>query len=624
MMGELTNHLWQSTVFAVAAGFLILAFRRSRAQVRYWVWFAASVKFLVPFWLLISLGSRLEMTPSTPRDAGHRMRQTVSDTMLQWSQPFPAVPRSAPFAPRRTDWMPLAMFGLWAGGIVCVALIRYRGWRRIRAAVRASSTVELPGVRAEARSSTALIEPGVVGIFRPLLLLPDGILENLTPGQLDFVIAHELCHARRRDNLTAAIHMVVEAVFWFHPLVWWIGARMVEERERACDEEVLRSGGDPQVYAESIVKVCRSYLESPVYCVSGVTGADLKKRMGLILSGWAPGSLSVAHKTVLAAAGVLALALPVIVGVLDAPVVRAQSSNAPRFAVAFINSCNEASTVPGGRGGGGRSGAGGGPLTSISAPVDSQGNFLVPQLPLSTNFNAGCQTVASLVHLAYGLFPDGAFNLPAFWPDTIPIEGGPAWVSSAKYRIDATAVVPATGDMLQGPMLQGLLGDRFRLKIHRETRNVPGYELVVASGGLRMPAFQGTCIPVHWDQFFAAAARVRFTGRVVEPAFKDFSRYCSSIGGGSSTVAVDADGTSIDEFVEIFLHMKGPVVNKTGLKGLFNIHLEFVPEQAGAATPPPGPSIFTALEEQLGLKLQPATVREEFLVIDSVEKPVEN
>ena len=52
----------------------------------------------------------------------------------------------------------------------------------------------------------------------------------------------------RRDNLAAAIHMVVEAIFWFHPLVWWIGARLVEERERACDEEVLRLGNEPTVY----------------------------------------------------------------------------------------------------------------------------------------------------------------------------------------------------------------------------------------------------------------------------------------------------------------------------------------------------------------------------------------
>ena len=103
-----------------------------------------------------------------------------------------------------------------------------------------------------------------------------GIIERLTPTQLEAVLAHELTHVWRRDNLTAAMHMIVEAVFWFHPLVWWIGARLVEERERACDEEVLRLGNEAQVYAESILKVCQFYIESPLACVSGVTGSDLR------------------------------------------------------------------------------------------------------------------------------------------------------------------------------------------------------------------------------------------------------------------------------------------------------------------------------------------------------------
>ena len=59
---------------------------------------------------------------------------------------------------------------------------------------------------------------------------------------------------RRHDNLTAAIHMVVEALFWFHPMIWWIGSRMVLERERACDEATVQLIGKPDVYAESLLK----------------------------------------------------------------------------------------------------------------------------------------------------------------------------------------------------------------------------------------------------------------------------------------------------------------------------------------------------------------------------------
>ena len=69
MIGELTNHLWQSTWFAVAAGLLTAAFRKNRAQVRHWLWFSASFKFLLPFALLVTLGSHLQWAPAAQKIA---------------------------------------------------------------------------------------------------------------------------------------------------------------------------------------------------------------------------------------------------------------------------------------------------------------------------------------------------------------------------------------------------------------------------------------------------------------------------------------------------------------------------------------------------------------------------
>src|SRR5207344_3430270 len=110
---------------------------------------------------------------------------------------------------------------LWAFGSFCVALMRTRSWSRIRAAVLVSAPIEIAAM-IRVRSSATLLEPGVVGFIRPVLLLPEGILKQLTPSQLEAVLAHEQCHVRRRDNLTSAFHMLVEALFWFHPAVWWI------------------------------------------------------------------------------------------------------------------------------------------------------------------------------------------------------------------------------------------------------------------------------------------------------------------------------------------------------------------------------------------------------------------
>src|SRR5258708_18434249 len=260
MIAELVNHLWQSTLFALAAWLLTIAFRKNRAPVRYWLWLSASFKFLVPFSLLMSLGSHLEWAAPAKKTAAPAVLLAIKRV----TQASPETESFASSAAGTPDGVPIAIalivIGLWACGFSGVVLIRFRGWRRIRAAVRSSAPIDIPAT-VEVRSSPGLLEPGVVGLFRPILLLPAGIVERLTPSQLEALLAHELCHVRRRDNLTSAIHMIVEAVFWFHPLVWWIGARLVEERERACDESVLRLGNEPHDYAEAILNVCKLYIE---------------------------------------------------------------------------------------------------------------------------------------------------------------------------------------------------------------------------------------------------------------------------------------------------------------------------------------------------------------------------
>ena len=158
---------------------------------------------------------------------------------------------------------------------------------RARVAVRASTpfaaaTPVPAGI--EIRTAPTVLEPGVVGLRRPVILLPEGIDSYLTADQFAAVVAHEVCHVRRRDNLTAAVHMAVEALFWFHPMVWWIGARLVATREQACDEHVVAETTEPIAYAEGIASVCRRYVEAPLMSVAGVGGANVKARIDSILA----------------------------------------------------------------------------------------------------------------------------------------------------------------------------------------------------------------------------------------------------------------------------------------------------------------------------------------------------
>jgi bla regulator protein blaR1 len=609
----LANHLWQSTLFAAVAGLMTLALRRNRAQTRYWLWLAASVKFLIPFSVLVDMGSHFG------RHTAPAMTQSVLPFVIeQVTQPFAApvtLPTmSAAAQPSLASWIPAVLCVLWAIGLVTLASSWWMRWRSLRAALRTASPLHLAigasknhrrqdRPRYQVLTSPAFAEPGVFGIRRPVLLLPSGITNCLTPPQLEAILAHELCHVRRRDNLASAIHMAVEAVFWFHPLVWWLGARLMEERERACDEEVLVLGSEPQVYAEGILKICELYLASPLPCVSGVTGANLKKRIEEIMTNRAALRLNFAKKVALVTAGVTALAAPVIVGFLNAPAILAQSPQAaqsvavarPAFEVASVKPCKD--------------GASGGRAGGSSSPG---------------RLNVNCQTVKGLIITAYVLFADGQHQ-PSSSLKLLPVEGGPAWINSDRYDADAKAEGPASPEMMQGPMLQTLLEDRFKLKIHRETREIPVYALAVAKSGLKLQRAEGgSCTP----RDLTKSPQPR-----PQPGQRPFCGSARLAARKGPNFTWEMHAMSLDEFSKwLNLGLDRLVIDKTGITERFDFRLEFASDETtpgllpggGDSGDPPGPSIFTALQQQLGLKLEPAKGPGGLLAIDHVERPSGN
>jgi beta-lactamase regulating signal transducer with metallopeptidase domain len=310
MIPVLLDHLWQSTLFAVAAGALTLLFRTHGAGVRHGLWFAASLKFLVPFSLLAAVGAYL-------RPSVEPVMPALLFALRPAARPFTAaVPLLAPSggAVDLTPWL----LGLWALGFAVVSVVWLLRWSRLRAGVAAATRLPVAAAPVPVRSSALLLEPGLVGIWKPVLLLPEGIAARLSADEMQAILAHELCHLRRHDNLTAAIHMLVEALFWFYPPVWWLGARLIAERERACDESVLAAGNDPQTYAQGILKVCRFYLSSPLACAAGVSGADLNQRMETIMENRFVVRLNRMQKLLLGAAGAAILAAPVLTGLASA------------------------------------------------------------------------------------------------------------------------------------------------------------------------------------------------------------------------------------------------------------------------------------------------------------------
>ncbi len=329
MLTEIGNHLWQSTLVAAALAALATVLRADGAHVRYWLWWAASVKFLVPFSLLTALGSALGA-------AGAPQLELAGD----WSAALGVL--AAPLTEgAEPSLLSRALLAVWALGFATVAVSWAARARTLRALLRAAEQSAAPRPTAhgpEIRTSQALGEPALVGVLRPVLLLPRDIEDHLTASQLDAVLEHELAHWRRRDNLTAATHMLVEAVFWFHPLVWWIGARLVEERERACDEAVVRAGHDARIYAEGILNVCERYVASTLKCAAGISGADLKRRVVEIARYRSMSQLSLQKKVFLGTFALGTLLVPIIFGAAaqgdePRPVVRIQP-NYPDAALA--------------------------------------------------------------------------------------------------------------------------------------------------------------------------------------------------------------------------------------------------------------------------------------------------
>ncbi len=564
-LSPLANHLWQSTLFAAVVLLLALALRKNHAQARYWLWLTASVKFLVPFSLLVSAGSQVEW-----RDAP-AVATPLTMAVEQISQPFAFTGlgmTSSPIPAESTNYVPALLVAAWFGGFACLLWSWFQRWRRIQRALQVASPLSI-NAPVPIMSSPTVIEPGVFGIFKPVLLLPHGIFSRLTAEQLNAILAHEMCHIRRRDNLAAALHMFVEAIFWFHPLVWWIGSRLIDERERACDEEVLRLGSEPQVYAEGILNVCKFYLESPLPCASGVTGSDLKKRIEAIMTNRIAHRLTTARKVLLASAAITAIVGPLVFGIIHA-----QTQDSLKFEVVSVK----------------------------PADPDAQGARI--QLAPGGGMNMVNASVKQLITFAYDVRES-------------QVIGGPNWLESQRYDIIAKAP-PSDGpsdprqmtndqrEILQRQLrerVRNLLAERFQLTIHRETKEVPIYALLLGKNGSKIQ-------PAKEQQGFRHGMQLR-RGQM------------------------NAEGASLQMLTNALSNVTGrPVIDRTGLQGNFDFKLEWTPESAaltpGASGEPSsqvdlsGPTIFTAVQDQLGLKLESQKGPVEMIVIDRLEKASAN
>jgi bla regulator protein blaR1 len=561
MTHELLNHLWQSTVFAVAVGLLTLLFRKNGAHTRYWLWFAASSKFLVPFSVLSELGTYLSWrsAPATVPLVLGDFARPFSGAAGASAIPAAAAPVSAVHGVG-VNWL-LVVLGVWACGTIAIGARWMVRWLRLRAEVRKAAPLEL-NAPIQVKSSGTSIEPGVVGLFRPVLLLPEGICERLTPSQMKTILAHEMCHVRRRDNLTAAIHMLVEAVFWFHPLVWWIGRQMIVEREAACDEAVLAQSGDREGYAEALLTVCKFYVESPLDSAAGVAGADLKKRIGRIMTPRATHKLTAAKKVVLGAIATATVVAPVLIASFFATPSRA--ARQAREADASFQDVSIEAAQPEAMG------------YTIGVSPDT---FAVQNYSLR-------QVIA---------WANGTESALVVGPDSL----------DAKYNIVAKASAPFPGvsgnEQVNAarPMVRNMLADQFQLQTHRGTQSISGTYMLTSGGtdSLPRPAWVGEPGPGMNQGLTSISGTNLAMHEFVELLSWRLGHAIIDQTGLIATYDFNVDwGTGANP----------------------------APDAAGAAAPMshPAPDVLAnALQVQMGLTLQPTTAPVEVLIVDHAASP---
>jgi len=307
---------------------------------------------------------------------------------------------------------------------------------------------------------------------------------------------------------------------------------------------------------------------------------------------------------------------------IQSAVTPAQPVKSPAWEVVSIRPCDDSDGAGRGREGGG-------------------GNNGQPQQFDPERMILRCMSVINLIQSAYLEYaPDVLASnrgIAGYAVHSVNIEGGPGisnpyngWTASERYTIEAKADKPADRDTMRGAMLQTILEDRFKVKIRRETREVPLLALTVAKGGPKMPLHQeGSC--VH-----------RVPGEGLGATPPPGGRFCALVGGGGpiSERTITAEGLTVEEFMKAFLYPIGyqegkPLIDKTGLTSKYDFKVHYglstqeIPNAAARTGRPEsdfetGPTIIEALQDQLGLKLEATKGPWERLVLDHVERPSPN
>ncbi|HXE63669.1 MAG TPA: M56 family metallopeptidase [Bryobacteraceae bacterium] len=478
---------------------------------------------------------------------------------------------------------------------IIAGLLQIRSLRRFGLPWSHGQTIvsELPpGLRrrVEVLVHESLPGPMTCGVLRPAIILPMDA-QNWDAQDLERAVVHELEHIRRYDWATHCLARVACAVYWFHPLVWTASRKLELEAERSCDDAVL-GNSEPAAYADQLMSLAKRLRSRRSPALAMANRSDLSARVGALLNERQQRGPVGAWLVAIAAIGAAAILLTMSpLRMVAAPQgdTTLAAQDIPRWDAVAIKRCID---PPGARG----EGRGGGGAQAAPSPD----RLMLNCVPLSV-----------LVASAYEGFAGGHRNQDKMIRTML--EKFPDWTNSERFTIEAKAQGSPGPEMMRGPMLQALLEDRFRLKVHEETREGKVFILRIAKGGPKMEALEpGGCIP-----------------RGFGPSPAGPGNPCPYTAERDGNMGFDG-WMNMDSFALIMTSgirnpqspLDAPVLNQTGLTGFYHVQWEYSPLNPVAGAPLAA-SVFTAVQK-LGLKFEAGKGPNQFLVFDHAERPTDN
>jgi uncharacterized protein (TIGR03435 family) len=617
----------RAVLIAVGAAAVLWALRIKAPSARHAAWTAVVITMLLlPVWSWSGLQLRLPVLRPAPTAAvdvvqmpSRPNRPAVADVFVPIESATPPV--------RPFNWQGVVLGTYLLGALVLLTRLGV-------GTVQAGRLRRLASDEHGRRSSDGCTTPITVGFLRPVLILPRE-WTTWPAEQLAAVLTHEREHLRRRDPLVQWIALLNRAVFWFHPLSWWLERRLSTLAEEACDLAVLAAGHSPQAYSAYLLDMAKSVSRdgSRVRVVGmAMPGYGLRSRLRQILEGMPAAPMSRARRASAVGFCVL-LSITFAAGTLAERGRQEPAAGGPeKFDVVSIKPCASLETAQTGRGAG-------------------------PNLAQTSPGHAywACVTAAALIDQAYAGTDFPLLNVAerpmTFEPlrgDTKKrnrVRGGPSWMTTERFAIEATAsadTISGRGNLMRLPpamnhALRAMLAERFQLKVRRATEEQPMYALVVAPAGLKIKApSPGDC--TEWK-----AGMPRSPERGEKPYCGNVSHTAplarqARIDAGADAAAIastpgpnhrlEYSGVTMAEVArDLAAVMDHFVLDKTGFSGQFMFAVEFTSDEStpglgGSApdAPASGPRIFQALGA-LGLKLERTKGPSEYLIVDSLERP---